>query len=79
MPKTITVELPDAEQRKEMDDTLARYRTQIRETPALTSLLYDIDLLPEQIVLPVNVTRMAAVCVLFKELSPESIERLFST
>ncbi len=37
------------------------YRKFINDTPALTSLLYDNDLLPEQIRLPVNATRMTAV------------------
>jgi hypothetical protein len=53
------------------------YRKQISETPALLSLLYDIDLLPEQIRLPVNAKRMAAFCEIFKRLSPEDIASLF--
>lgn len=53
------------------------YRKEISSTPALLSLLYDIDLLPEQIRLPVNAVRMIAVCMIFRELTPEAIERLF--
>lgn len=53
------------------------YRKQISDTPALLSLLYDIDLMPEQIRLPVNALRMAAFCEVFKRLTPEQIEGLF--
>lgn len=76
MTETITTELPDEETRKEMDAAIQPYRKQISETPALLSLLYDIDLLPEQIRLPVNVGRMIAVCAMFKVLTPEQIDRL---
>lgn len=54
------------------------FRQQISETPALLSLLYDIDLMPEQIVLPVNALRMAVVCELFKRLTPEVVADFFS-
>lgn len=53
------------------------YREQINNTPALLSLLYDIDLLPEQIRLYVNAVRMAAVCELFKLIPPEALEKAF--
>lgn len=43
-----------------------KYRAYISDTPPLLSLLYDIDLLPEQIRLHVNAVRMAAVCELYK-------------
>jgi hypothetical protein len=39
----------------------------INETPALLSVLYDIDLLPEQIRLPVNAARLAAFCELWQK------------
>lgn len=78
MPETITINLPDENVRKEMDAALQKYRKQVNDTPALTSLLYDIDLLPEQIRLPVNITRMIAVCELFKVLTEEQIGRLFT-
>lgn len=74
MPETFTTELPDAEQRKEMDAAIQPYRQQISGTPALLSLLYDIDLLPEQIRILVNVGRMIAVCELFKMIPPEVME-----
>lgn len=48
------------------------YRKMINATPGLTSLLYDIDLLPEQIVRAVNVSRMIAVCELWKLAYPAS-------
>lgn len=54
----------------------APYSEQINATPALLSLLYDIDLLPEQIRLPVNAVRMSAVCECFKRMSPEAIMSL---
>lgn len=44
------------------------YRAMITATPELLSLLYDIDLLPEQIKLCVNANRMIAVCELFKRI-----------
>lgn len=53
------------------------FRQQINETPALLSLLYDIDLMPEQIVLPVNAIRMVVVCELFKRLTPEAVADFF--
>lgn len=77
MSDSITIELPNEEQQKEMAAAMLPYREQISETPALLSLLYDIDLLPEQIRLPVNVWRMIAVCSMFKVLTPEQINQLF--
>lgn len=69
---------PNEETRKEMDAALQPYRKMISDTPALLSLLYDIDLLPEQIRLPVNVGRMIAVCELFKRVPPEAISEMMS-
>lgn len=77
MAETITIELPDEETREAMVESMRPYRKQINETPALMSLLYDIDLLPEQIRLPVNVSRMIAVCELFKAMTAEQIDGLF--
>lgn len=51
------------------------YRKLVTETPALLSLLYDIDLLPEQIRLYVNAVRMVAVCELFKLVPPEAMQK----
>lgn len=56
----------------------APYRDQINSTPALLSLLYDIDLMPEQIRLPVNAVRMSAVCECFKRMTPEAINDLMT-
>ena len=58
---------------------VAPYCKQINETPALLSLLYDIDLLPEQIRLPVNAVRMAAFCDVFSKLTEDQIASLFQT
>lgn len=49
-----------------------RYRKQINDTPELLSLLYDIDLLPEQIRRYVNAVRMAAFCQLYAHTSPSA-------
>ena len=54
------------------------YQTQVSESPALLSILYDIDLLPEQIMRPVNASRMIAFCEVFKRLTPEAVESLFT-
>jgi len=54
------------------------YCKQINESPALLSILYDIDLLPEQIRLPVNAIRMAAFCVLFSKMTDEQISSVFA-
>jgi hypothetical protein len=58
-----------------VDAVIAPFRQQINDTPALTSLLYDVDLLPEQIKLYANAKRMIAICILFKQLTPEQVER----
>ncbi|MFZ1301056.1 MAG: hypothetical protein WAQ27_00520 [Candidatus Microsaccharimonas sp.] len=41
------------------------YRGFINDRPELLSLLYDIDLLPEQIRLVVNAVRMAGICLVW--------------
>ena len=68
---------PIEEETKAAQEATQPYRQQINETPALQSLLYDIDLLPEQIRIFVNVTRMIAFCELFKLVPPEAIEKAF--
>ena len=73
---TIMTPAPDEETRKQMTAAMANYRKYINDTPALMSLLYDIDLLPEQIVLPVNVTRMIAVCELLKRVPDDSLRAM---
>jgi len=52
---------------KFIEDVTQPYRAYITATPALLSVLYDIDLLPEQIRLPVNAIRMAAFCELWQK------------
>lgn len=54
------------EEKKEAQELTQKYRDLISKNTALMSLLYDIDLMPEQIVLQVNAMRMVAVCELFK-------------
>lgn len=68
----------EAAAHKVATEMCAGYRDQINSTPALLSLLYDIDLLPEQIRLPVNAVRMSAVCECFKRMTPEAIQSLLS-
>jgi hypothetical protein len=70
---------PSEEQVKAAQEMTQQYRKQIDGCPPLLSLLYDIDLLPEQIRLPVNAVRMSAVCEIFKVLTAEQIASLFRT
>lgn len=60
---------------KAAQEAVQPYRTLITETPFLLSLLYDIDLLPEQIRLHVNATRMITVCELFRLIPPEVLTK----
>lgn len=76
MSRTITIEITD-EQEAAAQDAVQTYRKQVNESAPLTSLLYDIDLLPEQIRLPVNAARMIAFCEVFKRLTPEQVDSLF--
>lgn len=57
---------PTPEDEKRIDEIVRPYRKFINETPELLSLLYDIDLLPEQIRLPVNAIRLVAFCEVWK-------------
>jgi len=70
-------ETPEKTEAETAQEAVAPYCKQINSTPALMSLLYDIDLLPEQIHLAVNARRMAAFCEVFKRLTPHSIATLF--
>lgn len=54
---------------KFVKDILKPYLKYINETPELTSLLYDLDLLPEQIKLPVNAGRALVITKLFQQLN----------
>lgn len=65
MAHTWTTTVSDEEE-KWIDEVIKPHRKFISDTPGLLSLLYDIDLLPEQIRLPVNATRMVAVVELWK-------------
>lgn len=77
MGRTITIEVTD-EQEARAGEAVQPYRKQVNDSAPLTSLLYDIDLLPEQIRLPVNAARMIAFCEVFKRLTPEQVDSLFS-
>ena len=78
MSRTITIEVTDEEEKAAAME-IQPYRKQVNETPALLSLLYDLDLLPEQIRLMVNAGRMIAFCEVFKRLTPEQIDDLFAS
>ena len=43
------------------------YLAQINNTPELLSMLYDLDLLPEQIRYAANASRMIAICELMQQ------------
>lgn len=62
-----------------VEEILAAYRKRINETPALLSLLYDADLLPEQIVSMRGAKSMAAVVEAYdagvRSVSPQLNER----
>jgi hypothetical protein len=63
---------PTDEEIKAAQEAVQPYRAQVSGTPALLSILYDIDLLPEQIRLMINAARMIAFCEVFKHrLSPQ--------
>ena len=59
-----------------INEVAQRYRSYINEEPGLLSLLYDVDLLPEQLLhvlsvnpsnVAVNAMRMSAICELWKQ------------
>lgn len=78
MTETYTYTISDQEA-AHVRKTVQSYAKQINETPALQSLLYDIDLLPEQIRFAVNATRMAAFCMVFRKLTKDQIDSLFES
>ena len=72
-------EAASPELKEYVEGVIKEYRSYVSATPDLLSLLYDIDLLPEQLlhVLRVNpsaagpnATRMSAVCELWKRQAP---------
>lgn len=50
-----------------VDEILKPYLKQINSTPMLMSLLYDIDMLPEQTVTVAGAIRLAAFCELWSK------------
>lgn len=54
---------------KLVDEIMEPVLPYIRGSTELTSLLYDVDLLPEQIKLPVNASRMHLITRLFQKLN----------
>lgn len=75
---TVTYELTD-EETKAAQEAVQPYRKLVNETPALLSLLYDLDLMPEQIRMYVNASRLIAVCELFKMVPVDVIETAMKT
>lgn len=47
-------------------EALIPYRKFINERPGLLSLLYDVDMLPEQTVTMVGAMRLSALCAVWK-------------
>ena len=72
---TISYEIT-ADEATAVADAVQPFRKQVNDSPALTSLLYDIDLLPEQIRLFANAKRMIAICLMFKVMTDEQIKQL---
>jgi hypothetical protein len=50
------------------DEMMKPYLDQINSTPELLSLLYDIDMLPEQTTSIIGATRLAAFCEVWKRM-----------
>lgn len=73
MPRTIPALDVSDEEISAIAEAIKPYRKQINETPELLSILYDIDLLPEQIGYMANARRMIAVCVLMKQCDQASV------
>lgn len=69
---------PTEEEIRAAGEATQPYRQFINENPPLLSLLYDIDLLPEQIRLYVNATRMIAVCELFKLIPADVVTKVWT-
>ena len=58
-----------------VDEVLSNYARFINERPELLSLLYDIDMLPEQCVSYAGAVRMAGLCEVWKKLEAAEIAR----
>ena len=56
-----TVEVPRMDRESGVDEILSKYLKRINDTPALLSLLYDSDMLPEQIISIRGAISVAAV------------------
>tara|TARA_R110000868_G_C10359615_1_gene717183 strand:- start:214 stop:414 length:201 start_codon:yes stop_codon:yes gene_type:complete len=56
----------DGTQQAKVEQILKPYLTLINETPFLLSLLYDVDMLPEQTVTVRGAIGVAAVCEAYK-------------
>lgn len=54
--------------RPRVNEILDNYLKQINSTPELLSLLYDIDMLPEQTTSVIGATRLAAFCEVWKRM-----------
>ena len=69
---------PTVEEILAAQDYVAEFRQYINKTPALVSLLYDLDLMPEQVMRPINAVRMGIVCRLYAMLSPDQADTFFA-
>lgn len=65
--RTITIETSD-EEYEAVKSAIQPYRKEISQSPELLSLLYDVDLMPEQIKLMVNARRMIGYCLLHRRI-----------
>lgn len=60
---------------KKVDEIVRPYRAYISATPELMSLLYDIDMLPEQTISIVGAIRLTAFCEVWKRMEACSVSR----
>lgn len=59
---------PQTTELAEIQLAIQPYRKQVNDTPELLSILYDLDLLPEQIQTRINAMRLVAFCDIFRRL-----------
>lgn len=57
-----------------VDEILAPHLELIRNTPALTSILYDLDFLPEQCRSEIGARHLAGFCILWRKAFPKNEE-----
>lgn len=62
----MSIEADREESRPRVDEILAPYRKMINSTPELQSLLYDVDMLPEQTTSIIGAIRLVGLCEVWK-------------